>query len=88
MAEKAATQGAPGFGQVVTKDMGDKYTICQAGGSSGPNAQFPDTQIVFQANSDKGRSWKQGTDFSAFVFFTRTNQGAYPIVSATITRPQ
>jgi hypothetical protein len=83
-----AAQVTTRFGQVVTRTLGEKYAVCQFGGSTGRNAQYPDTQIVLQVNSGAGKNWQEGTGFTAFVFFVRAKQGNCPIVSATITGPQ
>jgi hypothetical protein len=88
MAAQATRGGPPGYGQVVTRTLGEQYAVCQSGGSSGWNAQYPDTQIVFQLDSGGGKYWQEGKGFKVFVYFVRAKQGAYPIVSAAIPGPQ
>jgi len=76
------------YGQVVMANIGEKYKVCQSGGSTPQNTEHPDTQIVVQVSTRPGRSFQDGTGFTVLVFYMREKQGNYPIVSATITRSQ
>jgi hypothetical protein len=69
-------------GQVVTRNIGPQYAICQSGASPGMNAKYPDTQILLQCYAN----WLRGKGFTVFVIFRAKE--AYPIVSATITGPR
>lgn len=79
-----ATSPMPGH-RVVTRTLGQQYVVCQAGGGTEANAQYPDTRIAMQLDSGGGENYKLGKGFTVFVFFVKTGQGSYPIVSATIS---
>lgn len=80
-----ATQATNPMGhRVVTRTLGQQYVVCQFGGGTDTNAQYPDTRIELQLETGEGENYRQGKGFTTFVFFAKAGQGTYPIVSATI----
>lgn len=87
MAAQTTREDLPGGAWLVnTRALGAQYAICQAGGGTEPNAQFPGTRIAIQMLAS-GENWLQGKGFTAFVFFSRPKVGNYPIIYATIPGP-
>lgn len=87
MAARATRNGPLGQGMIVMRDLGPEYAICQSGTGFGPNAQYTDTSLIVRIDSESGKTFRAGKGFTAFVYFARPKQGAYPVISATISGP-
>ena len=87
MAADTIRKDVPSARKLVNlRTLGDRYAVCVQGGSTAPNAQFPDTRIAIQMLAGPD-NWLTGKGFSAFVFFLRPAPGNRPIISATISGP-